>query len=88
PAADTPLPAAAAMAGRRAIGWAVRKPAFWGLLVAFTVCYGTFSALTFHLYPLLLERGYDTATVVGAIALIGPSQVAGRIVVWVFAARR
>ncbi|MBP2226759.1 putative MFS family arabinose efflux permease [Azospirillum agricola] len=88
PAADTPTLATAPMAGRRVIGWAMRKPAFWGILVAFTVYYGTFSALTFHLYPLLLERGYDTATVVGAIALIGPSQVAGRIVVWIFAVRR
>ena len=32
-----------------------------------------------------MERGYDAATVVSAIALISPSQVAGRIVVLVFA---
>jgi hypothetical protein len=31
---------------------------------------------------LLLERGFDTATVVGVIAIIGPSQVAGRIAIW------
>ena len=96
PRADAPRPAptsstgaaAAPLAGRRAVLWAARRPAFWGLLVAFTVYYGTFSALTFHLYPMLLERGFDAATVVGVIAIIGPAQVAGRIAVWLFAARR
>ena len=85
---DAQPASAAPMAGRTAVGWALRRPAFWGLLVAFTVYYTTFSALTFHLYPLLLERRFDAATVVGAIAIIGPSQVAGRVVVWLFAARR
>ncbi|PWC53801.1 MFS transporter [Azospirillum sp. TSO22-1] len=85
---DAPAPSTGPMAGRTAIGWALRRPAFWGLLVAFTVYYGTFSALTFHLYPLLIERGFDAVTVVGAIAIIGPSQVAGRVAVWLFAARR
>jgi predicted MFS family arabinose efflux permease len=55
------------------------------LLVSFTVYYGTFSGLTYHLYPLLLERGFAASTVVGAIAVIGPAQVAGRIAIWVFA---
>ncbi|HEY0834085.1 MAG TPA: MFS transporter, partial [Azospirillum sp.] len=86
--ADAPAPAAAPMAGRHAVGWALKRPAVWGLAVAFTVYYGVFSGLTFHLYPLLLERGYDAATVVGAIAIIGPAQVAGRIAVWVFLRRR
>jgi predicted MFS family arabinose efflux permease len=67
------------------VRWALRQPAFWGLLVSFTAYYGTFSGLTFHLYPLLLERGLHTSTVVGAIALIGPAQVAGRLAIWVFA---
>ncbi|HYD68888.1 MFS transporter, partial [Azospirillum sp.] len=86
--ADAPAPAAAPMAGRQAVGWALRRPAFWGLAVAFTVYYGVFSGLTFHLYPLLLERGYDAATVVGAIAVVGPAQVAGRVAVWLLASRR
>jgi hypothetical protein len=34
---------------------------------------------------LLLERGLDTQTVVFAIAVIGPAQVAGRIAIWAFA---
>jgi MFS family permease len=77
----------APLAGRRAVRWAIRQPSFWGLLIAFTVYYGTFSGLSFHLYPLLLERGFDSATVVGVIAIIGPSQVAGRIAVWGIAER-
>src|SRR3546814_18385810 len=44
-----------------------------------------FSALTFHLYPFLLERGLDAAGVVAVLAVIGPAQVAGRILIWFFA---
>jgi hypothetical protein len=55
---------------------------FASLAAAFTLYYGAFSALTYHLYPLLLERGFPEATAVGAIALVGPAQVAGRVVVW------
>jgi len=36
---------------------------------------------------LLLERGFDTATVVAVLVLLGPSQVAGRIAVWGIAER-
>ncbi len=76
------------LAGRAAVAWALRQPPFWGLAVAFVVYYGIFSGLTYHLYPLLLERGGDAATVVAVIAVIGPAQVAGRIAVWTFAGRR
>ena len=65
--------------------WALRSPVFWALAIAFTAYIATFSALTFHLYPLLLERGFSTGTVVSAMMLIGPAQVAGRIAIWVFA---
>lgn len=95
PAVDAPLQTTApggksprALAGREAVRWAMGKPAFWGLLVSFTLYYGTFSAITYHLYPLLLEHGFDTATVVAGIAIIGPAQVAGRIAIWVFARDR
>src|SRR6478672_4843453 len=73
------------LTGQPAVRWALGQPAFWGLLVAFTVYYGMFSGLSYHLYSLLLERGLDSTTVVTVIALIGPAQVAGRIVVWRFA---
>jgi predicted MFS family arabinose efflux permease len=77
--------AAEALSGRKAIRWALGQPIFWGLMISFAVFLGAHAALIFHLYPLLLERGYDTATTVAALAIIGPAQVAGRIVIWLFA---
>ena len=95
PRADSPARAAASgddgtrvLSGREAVRWALTKPAYWALLVSFTVYYGTFSAMTYHLYPMLLEHGFDTTTVVGGIAIIGPAQVAGRIAIWAFARNR
>ena len=79
PQGETPL------AGRRAVAWAARRPVFWALLVALVGYEAAFSALTFHLYPLLLERGLSTAAVVAVLAVIGPAQVGGRILVMVFA---
>lgn len=72
---------------RQAVRQALRRPVFWALLVSLTAYAAAFSAFTFHMYPLLRERGLDTASVVQAIALIGPAQVAGRIVVSLFAAQ-
>jgi predicted MFS family arabinose efflux permease len=69
-------PALASSAVRRA----VRHPAFWGLAVCFTAYYTTFTALTFHLIPLLTERGVPSSMIIAALAAIGPAQVAGRIV--------
>lgn len=63
-----------------AVRRALRHPAFWGLAVCFAAWNATFSALTFHIIPLLTERAVPMATIVGAIAVIGPAQVAGRIV--------
>ncbi|SOD95569.1 MFS transporter [Caenispirillum bisanense] len=82
PDAEAPAPA------RPAAAWALRQPTFWLLATAFTLYYGTFSALTYHLYPLLLERGLSAEAVVAAIALIGPAQVAGRLFVWMLARDR
>jgi MFS family permease len=87
PEPSSPTTTQAPLAGRRAVRWALRQPAFWGLLIAFTVYYAAFSGLTYHMYPLLLERGFDTSTVVTVIALMGPAQVAGRFAVWVIAGR-
>jgi predicted MFS family arabinose efflux permease len=84
----TPAAAASSPAGglqsaeRAAVGAALRSPVFVALAVAFTLYNGAFAALTYHLYPLLLERGFGPAAVVAAIALVGPSQVAARVVVW------
>jgi predicted MFS family arabinose efflux permease len=66
---------------------ALRHPVFWALAVCFTAYYAAFSAMTFHIIPLLTERGVPTATIIAAIAVIGPAQVAGRIVLLAFGPR-
>ncbi len=73
--------------GRKAVAWVMRRPVFWTLLIALLAYQAMFAILTFHLYPLLLERGMDSAGVVSVLAMIGPAQVAGRFLFMVFAAR-
>jgi predicted MFS family arabinose efflux permease len=73
------------LAGRRAVAWAMRQPVFWALMTSLIAYSAAFSALTFHLYPLLLERGLTAAGVVTVMAVIGPAQVAGRVLIWFFA---
>ena len=63
---------------------ALREPVFWCLAVSFTAYYAAFLALTFHLVPLLLARGHASAIIVGALAVVGPAQVAGRIALLAF----
>lgn len=58
---------------------AVRVPAFWGLVVAFAGYGLAFSAMSFHLIPLLVERKVEMGVVMAIIALIGPMQVVGRV---------
>jgi Major Facilitator Superfamily len=67
-------PGSRPMAGARAVGWALKSPIFWALAIALTAYWAVFSAFIFHAYPLLLERGFDTAAVVFAMAVIGPAQ--------------
>ncbi|WP_428032320.1 MFS transporter [Ancylobacter sp.] len=87
-ARDRPAPRGrAAGAPRSVIGEVVRQPVFWALAVAFTAYSAMFSGFTFHMYPLLVERGFDTASVVSALALIGPAQVGGRVLVSLLAPR-
>jgi len=62
---------------------AVRVPAFWGLVVAFAGYGLAFSAMSFHLIPLLDDRGVPTGVVMAIIALIGPMQVVGRVILMV-----
>jgi MFS family permease len=66
-------------AKRSPLAAAIRVPAFWGLIVAFAGYGLAFSAMTFHLIPLLLERGVQIGVVMAIIALIGPMQVVGRV---------
>ncbi len=74
--AATPAP----IMGGEAVRRAMRTPAFWGLVVCFVAYYGTFSAMTFHLVPLLTDRAFSPEVIVAALAVVGPAQVAGRVV--------
>lgn len=65
---------------------ALRNPVFWGLALTFTAYTATFAAFINHFYPMMIERGFAAGTVVLAMTLIGPAQVAGRIVVRFLAA--
>ena len=90
PTKDRPRPVREAhepvpLAGRKAVAWAMRRPVFWALMVALVGYEAAFAALTFHLYPFLLERGLDSAGVVTVLAVIGPAQVAGRTLIMLFA---
>jgi hypothetical protein len=58
---------------------ALRHPVFWALVASLTAYYVSFSAITFHIIPLLEQRHVATATIIGAVATFGPAQVAGRI---------
>ena len=42
------------------------------------------AGVTVHIIPLMLERGFNMATVIATTAMIGPCQVSGRIFVTVF----
>jgi len=68
---------------RSPLATAVRVPAFWGLVVAFAGYGLAFSAMSFHLIPLLDDRGVPIGVVMAIIALIGPMQVVGRVLLMV-----
>lgn len=68
------------------LGGILRAPVFWALAVALLGQSYVASATIFHLVPLLLGRGVTLSAILSAIALIGPLQVAGRLLL--FAAGR
>lgn len=74
----TPAPALAAKPGHT-LGEALRHPAFWKLALAFSANIFVFAALSVHLIPLLREMGHGARAAVAAAMLIGPMQVAGRL---------
>jgi MFS family permease len=77
------MPAAEGIAKKSPLAAAVRVPAFWGLVVAFAGYGLAFSAMSFHLIPLLDDRGVPIAVVMAIVALIGPMQVVGRVLLMV-----
>lgn len=58
---------------------ALRHPVFWGLAVCYTFYGLMHSMLTFHFMPMFNEYGIPLAVAVGILAVIGPAQVGGRI---------
>ena len=85
-AASLPDSAEVKRANDAATRRALCTPTFWALAVCFTAYYATFAALTFHLVPLMVERGVSNAVLVTTMALIGPAQVAARAL-WFTAGR-
>ena len=79
--------AAHAARDREAVRVALRGPVFWLLLAAMTVYAVAFSAFTFHMYPMLQDLRLDPVEVVQSLAVIGPAQVAGRVLITLFASR-
>lgn len=59
-----------------------REPVFWLLLASYVSFAFLFSSLLFNLLPLLTAKGLSMAGAVALYALIGPAQVAGRLVVF------
>jgi hypothetical protein len=57
---------------------------FWLLAASLTAYSASFSMLLLHFYPIMLERGFSQYTVVAAMTMIGPAQVAGRIFIMAF----
>lgn len=59
----------------------LRDPVLWGMVLWFTAYATTAAGLVFQFVPSQKALGVSTTTLLTAIALIGPSQVAGRVVV-------
>jgi MFS family permease len=65
----------------------VRGRVFWGLAIWFTAANATASGLVFQFVPLLTTWGVGMTAILTSVALIGPMQVAGRIVLMLFSTR-
>ena len=61
---------------------AARTPVFWLLAISYAAHSFMFTTVSFHILPLLTERGFAMAAAVAAYSIVGPSQVAGRMAVY------
>jgi hypothetical protein len=61
---------------------AIVTPVFWLLALSYGAHAFMFTGLTFHIIPLLSERGFALPMIIAAYTLVGPFQVIGRIVVF------
>jgi predicted MFS family arabinose efflux permease len=55
---------------------------FWFLALSYGAHAFMFTGLTFHIIPLLTERGFALPAIIAAYTLVGPFQVIGRIAVF------
>jgi MFS family permease len=62
------------------LGAALRERAFWWISTAFILATFADMALTIHLIPFLIERGYTAGFAASAAALIGLVKLPGRVV--------
>jgi MFS family permease len=65
----------------------LRGRVFWGLALWFTAANAAASGFVFQFVPLLTAWGVEMTAILVSVALIGPMQVAGRIVLMCFSAR-
>jgi len=79
-----PLPGRAPATSLAAV---LRDPTFYGLCAAFTGNALVFSAMSVHLIPLLQGKGLSVAQAAWVGALVGPMQVLGRLLEYVFLGR-
>jgi len=74
-------------AQNQGVRWALSHPMFWTLMICFAFFAATTTTFKFHLYPLLIEKGLSAQHVVAILAILGPSQVAGRVLLKLFLER-
>ena len=65
--------------GRAVMRQRLRDPVLWGMVLWFTAYSMTAAGLVFQFVPSQKALGVSTTTLLTAVALIGPSQVAGRV---------
>lgn len=65
----------------------MRGRVFIGLAIWFTAYNAAQSALIFQFVPLLTTWGVETAVILTSLAIIGPMQVAGRVILMCFSTR-
>jgi predicted MFS family arabinose efflux permease len=61
---------------------AMAQPVFWFLALSYAAHAFMFTGVTFHIIPMLIERGFAVPVIIGAYAIVGPCQVMGRMVVF------
>jgi MFS family permease len=84
---EAPLEARQTASTTQEIQTIVRSRVFWGLALWFTAASITTSAMVFQYVPLLTTWGVEMTTVLTSVAIIGPMQVVGRVVLMLLSTR-